>query len=78
MDLLERIPQQMKTLYKKMMAQRLLDRHITKELLYFKESVEQLTRSESCLIINNYLNVLGLAYCFFILFCFFGFLISLP
>uniref|UniRef100_A0A8B9CBR7 Axonemal dynein light chain domain containing 1 n=1 Tax=Anser brachyrhynchus TaxID=132585 RepID=A0A8B9CBR7_9AVES len=57
-DLLERIPQQMKTLYKKMMAQRLLDRHITKELLYFKESVEQLTRSESCLILNNYLNVL--------------------
>ncbi|XP_066857292.1 axonemal dynein light chain domain-containing protein 1 isoform X6 [Anser cygnoides] len=42
-DLLERIPQQMKTLYKKMMAQQLLDRHITKELLYFKESVEQLT-----------------------------------
>ncbi|XP_035189596.1 axonemal dynein light chain domain-containing protein 1 isoform X2 [Oxyura jamaicensis] len=42
-DLLERIPQQMKTLYKKMMAQRLLDRHITEELLYFKESVEQLT-----------------------------------
>ncbi|NWZ22004.1 AXDN1 protein, partial [Asarcornis scutulata] len=42
-DLLERIPQQMKTLYKKMMAQQLLDRHITEELLYFKESVEQLT-----------------------------------
>lgn len=47
MDLLKRIPQQMKTLYKKMMAQRLIDRHITEELLYFKESVEQLTRSES-------------------------------
>eukprot|EP00075_Anas_platyrhynchos_P029488 XP_027318741.1 axonemal dynein light chain domain-containing protein 1 isoform X7 [Anas platyrhynchos] len=42
-DLLKRIPQQMKTLYKKMMAQRLIDRHITEELLYFKESVEQLT-----------------------------------
>uniref|UniRef100_A0A669PSU2 Axonemal dynein light chain domain containing 1 n=1 Tax=Phasianus colchicus TaxID=9054 RepID=A0A669PSU2_PHACC len=41
-DLLERIPQQMKTLYKKMMAQRLVDRHITEELLYFKECVAQL------------------------------------
>ncbi|XP_040984004.1 axonemal dynein light chain domain-containing protein 1 isoform X3 [Aquila chrysaetos chrysaetos] len=40
--LLERIPEQMKTLYKKMMAQRLVDRHITEELLYFKESVGQL------------------------------------
>ncbi|NXS49557.1 AXDN1 protein, partial [Balaeniceps rex] len=43
--LLERIPEQMKTLYKKMMAQRLVDRHITEELLYFKESVGQLARS---------------------------------
>ncbi|KAM9283160.1 axonemal dynein light chain domain-containing protein 1 [Morus bassanus] len=40
--LLERIPEQMKTLYKKMMAQQLVDRHITEELLYFKESVGQL------------------------------------
>ncbi|KAM6128757.1 axonemal dynein light chain domain-containing protein 1 [Phoenicopterus ruber ruber] len=40
--LLERIPEQMKALYKKMMAQRLVDRHITEELLYFKESVGQL------------------------------------
>nr|XP_009489131.1 PREDICTED: axonemal dynein light chain domain-containing protein 1 [Pelecanus crispus] len=40
--LLERIPEQMKTLYKKMMAQRLVDRHITEELLYFKESVGRL------------------------------------
>ncbi|XP_042729840.1 axonemal dynein light chain domain-containing protein 1 [Lagopus leucura] len=41
-DLLERIPQQMKALYKKMMAQQLVDRHITEELLYFKECVAQL------------------------------------
>ncbi|KFQ82705.1 Axonemal dynein light chain domain-containing protein 1, partial [Phaethon lepturus] len=40
--LLERIPEQMKTLYKRMMAQQLVDRHITEELLYFKESVGQL------------------------------------
>ncbi|KFV58692.1 Axonemal dynein light chain domain-containing protein 1, partial [Gavia stellata] len=40
--LLERIPEQMKTLYKKMMAQQLVDRHITEELLCFKESVGQL------------------------------------
>ncbi|XP_049664042.1 axonemal dynein light chain domain-containing protein 1-like isoform X2 [Accipiter gentilis] len=45
--LLERIPEQMKTLCKKMMAQRLVDRHITEELLYFKESVGQLA-SELC------------------------------
>ncbi|KFV80084.1 Axonemal dynein light chain domain-containing protein 1, partial [Struthio camelus australis] len=43
-SLLERIPQQMKTLYKEMMAQRLVDRHIAEELFYFKESVAQLTR----------------------------------
>eukprot|EP00076_Gallus_gallus_P043271 XP_025008809.1 axonemal dynein light chain domain-containing protein 1 [Gallus gallus] len=43
-DLLERIPQQMKTLYRKMMARRLVDRHITEELLYFKECVAQLSR----------------------------------
>ncbi|XP_075364050.1 axonemal dynein light chain domain-containing protein 1 isoform X6 [Mycteria americana] len=41
-SLLERIPEQMKTLYKKMMAQQLVNRHITEELLYFKESVGQL------------------------------------
>ncbi|KFZ50003.1 Axonemal dynein light chain domain-containing protein 1, partial [Antrostomus carolinensis] len=40
--LLERIPEQMKTLYKKMMAQRLVNGHIAEELLYFKESVGQL------------------------------------
>ncbi|KFQ28385.1 Axonemal dynein light chain domain-containing protein 1, partial [Merops nubicus] len=40
--LLERIPEQMKTLNKKMMAQQLVNKHITEELLYFKESVEQL------------------------------------
>ncbi|NWY49612.1 AXDN1 protein, partial [Chionis minor] len=45
--LLERIPEQMKTLCKKMMAQRLVNRHITEELLYFKESVGQLV-SELC------------------------------
>ncbi|NWY05528.1 AXDN1 protein, partial [Nothoprocta ornata] len=43
-SLLERIPHQMKTLYREMMAQRLLDRHITEELFYFKESIAQLTR----------------------------------
>ncbi|XP_074733346.1 axonemal dynein light chain domain-containing protein 1 [Strix uralensis] len=41
-SLLERIPEQMKTLCKQMMAQRLVSRHITEELLYFKETVEQL------------------------------------
>ncbi|NXD87037.1 AXDN1 protein, partial [Halcyon senegalensis] len=40
--LMERIPEQMKTLYKKMMAQQLVNRRITEELLCFKESVEQL------------------------------------
>ncbi|NXN75153.1 AXDN1 protein, partial [Himantopus himantopus] len=45
--LLERIPEQMKSLYKKMMAQRLVNRHIREELLYFKESVGQLA-SELC------------------------------
>ncbi|NWJ04134.1 AXDN1 protein, partial [Crypturellus undulatus] len=42
--LLERIPHQMKIFYREMMAQRLLDRHITEELFYFKESIAQLTR----------------------------------
>ncbi|KAM9280646.1 axonemal dynein light chain domain-containing protein 1 [Cariama cristata] len=32
--LLERIPEQMKTLYKKMMTQRLVDKHITEEAVY--------------------------------------------
>lgn len=63
-DLLERIPQQMKALYKKMMAQQLVDRHITEELLYFKECVAQLARSESFLILKNYLHALSLAYWF--------------
>ncbi|NXG89773.1 AXDN1 protein, partial [Stercorarius parasiticus] len=40
--LMERIPEQMKTLYKNMMAQRVVNRHITEELLYFKESLGQL------------------------------------
>ncbi|KGL78129.1 Axonemal dynein light chain domain-containing protein 1, partial [Tinamus guttatus] len=43
-SLLERIPHQMKTFYREMMAQRLLDRHIIEELFYFKESIAQLTR----------------------------------
>ncbi|NWI13009.1 AXDN1 protein, partial [Crypturellus soui] len=43
-SLLERIPHQMKIFYREMMAQRLLDRHITEELFYFKESIAQLTR----------------------------------
>ncbi|NWX21657.1 AXDN1 protein, partial [Aegotheles bennettii] len=46
-SLLERIPEQMKTLYKKMMAQQLVNRHITEELLCFKDCVEQLA-SELC------------------------------
>ncbi|NXW29834.1 AXDN1 protein, partial [Phaetusa simplex] len=45
--LMERVPEQMKTLYKNMMAQRVVNRHITEELLYFKESVGQLA-SELC------------------------------
>ncbi|XP_074858847.1 axonemal dynein light chain domain-containing protein 1 [Carettochelys insculpta] len=45
--LLDRIPQQMRNLYKEMMAQRVIDRHITEELYRFKESVGQLT-SELC------------------------------
>ncbi|NXP08383.1 AXDN1 protein, partial [Thinocorus orbignyianus] len=42
--LLERIPEQMKLLYKNMMAQRLVNRHITEDLLNFKENVGQLAR----------------------------------
>ncbi|KAM6262680.1 axonemal dynein light chain domain-containing protein 1 [Porphyrio hochstetteri] len=41
-SLLERVPEQMKILYKKMMVQQLVNRHITEELLYFKESVGHL------------------------------------
>ncbi|KAM6124471.1 axonemal dynein light chain domain-containing protein 1 [Pterocles gutturalis] len=41
--LLERLPELMKALYKKMMAQQLVNKHITEELLYFKESVGRLT-----------------------------------
>lgn len=59
---MERIPEQTKTLYNKMMAQRLVDTHITEELLYFKESVGQLARFESCLILRNYLYALGLVH----------------
>uniref|UniRef100_A0A8C2UGE2 Uncharacterized protein n=1 Tax=Coturnix japonica TaxID=93934 RepID=A0A8C2UGE2_COTJA len=62
-DLLERVPQLMKALYKKMMAQQLVDRHITEELLYFKECVAQLARSEPFLILRSYLSALSLAYC---------------
>uniref|UniRef100_A0A8C3ISG7 Uncharacterized protein n=1 Tax=Chrysemys picta bellii TaxID=8478 RepID=A0A8C3ISG7_CHRPI len=46
-NLLDRIPQQMRNLYKEMMAQRVMDRHITEELYNFKESIGQLT-SELC------------------------------
>ncbi|NXJ63856.1 AXDN1 protein, partial [Rostratula benghalensis] len=42
--LLERIPEQMTILYKNMMAQRLVNRHITEDLLNFKENMEQLAR----------------------------------
>ncbi|NWI65000.1 AXDN1 protein, partial [Todus mexicanus] len=42
-DLMERIPEQMKTLYKNMMAQRLVNRRVIEELLCFKESIEQLS-----------------------------------
>ncbi|KAM9542407.1 LOW QUALITY PROTEIN: axonemal dynein light chain domain-containing protein 1 [Guaruba guarouba] len=42
-SLLERNPEQMKALCKKMMSQQLINRHITEELLYFKESVGQLS-----------------------------------
>ncbi|KAH0618261.1 hypothetical protein JD844_017292 [Phrynosoma platyrhinos] len=43
-ELLERIPRQMKNLYKEMMAQRVMDKHITDELFNFKEAIGQLTR----------------------------------
>ncbi|XP_067997754.1 axonemal dynein light chain domain-containing protein 1 [Melanerpes formicivorus] len=45
--LMEWIPEQMKALYKKMMAQQLVNRHITEELLYFKDSMGQCP-SELC------------------------------
>ncbi|XP_066481217.1 axonemal dynein light chain domain-containing protein 1 isoform X2 [Tiliqua scincoides] len=43
-ELLERIPKQMSNLYKEMMAQRVMDKHITDELFKFKEAVGKLTR----------------------------------
>nr|XP_020645446.1 axonemal dynein light chain domain-containing protein 1 [Pogona vitticeps] len=43
-ELLERIPRQMRNLYKEMMAQRVMDKHITDELFNFKEAIGQLTR----------------------------------
>ncbi|NXI57737.1 AXDN1 protein, partial [Chloroceryle aenea] len=55
-SLMERIPEQMKTLYKKMVAQQLVNRHITEELLYFKESIEQLA-SKLCEIREHDLKV---------------------
>ncbi|XP_054836310.1 axonemal dynein light chain domain-containing protein 1 [Eublepharis macularius] len=42
--LLDRIPRQMRNLYKEMMAQRVMDKHITEELFKFKEAVGKLTR----------------------------------
>ncbi|CAN0223039.1 unnamed protein product [Bubo scandiacus] len=50
-SLLEWIPEQMKTLCKQMMAQWLVNRHITEELLCFKETVEQLA---SCTRYENH------------------------
>ncbi|KAM9130230.1 axonemal dynein light chain domain-containing protein 1 [Pangshura tecta] len=55
-NLLDRIPQQMRNLYKEMMAQRVMDRHITEELYNFKESVGQLT-SELCEVREHDLRV---------------------
>ncbi|XP_053100162.1 axonemal dynein light chain domain-containing protein 1 isoform X2 [Hemicordylus capensis] len=43
-ELLNRIPKQMRNLYKEIMAQRVMDKHITDELFNFKEAVGQLTR----------------------------------
>ncbi|XP_029139030.1 axonemal dynein light chain domain-containing protein 1 [Protobothrops mucrosquamatus] len=43
-ELLERIPRQMRNLYKEMMAQRVMDKHITDELFHFKQAIGQLTR----------------------------------
>ncbi|KAG8132866.1 hypothetical protein E2320_010683 [Naja naja] len=43
-ELLERIPRQMRTLYREMMAQRVMDKHITDELFHFKQAIGQLTR----------------------------------
>uniref|UniRef100_A0ACB8F3T5 Uncharacterized protein n=1 Tax=Sphaerodactylus townsendi TaxID=933632 RepID=A0ACB8F3T5_9SAUR len=42
--LMNRIPRQMKDVYKEMVAQRVLDKHITEELFRFKEAVGELTR----------------------------------
>uniref|UniRef100_A0A670Y990 Axonemal dynein light chain domain containing 1 n=1 Tax=Pseudonaja textilis TaxID=8673 RepID=A0A670Y990_PSETE len=43
-ELLERIPRQMRTLFREMMAQRVMDKHITDELFHFKQAIGQLTR----------------------------------
>uniref|UniRef100_A0A670HYU2 Axonemal dynein light chain domain containing 1 n=1 Tax=Podarcis muralis TaxID=64176 RepID=A0A670HYU2_PODMU len=43
-ELLERIPRQMRNLYREMMAQRVMDKHITDELFHFKEAIGKLTR----------------------------------
>ncbi|KAL8178030.1 UNVERIFIED_CONTAM: hypothetical protein K2H54_026115 [Gekko kuhli] len=43
-DILDRIPRQIRNLYREMMAQRVMDKHITEELFRFKEAVGKLTR----------------------------------
>nr|XP_056700677.1 axonemal dynein light chain domain-containing protein 1 [Euleptes europaea] len=43
-ELLDRIPRQMRNVYKEMVAQRILDKHLTEELIRFKEAVGKLTR----------------------------------
>ncbi|XP_059584343.1 axonemal dynein light chain domain-containing protein 1 isoform X4 [Alligator mississippiensis] len=42
-NLLDWIPQQMRNLYEELMAQRVMDKHITEELHNFKESIGRLT-----------------------------------
>lgn len=57
MELLERIPRQMRTLYREMMAQRVMDKHITDELFHFKHAIGQLTRSRSgSLLLFHFVN----------------------
>ncbi|XP_064415612.1 axonemal dynein light chain domain-containing protein 1 [Latimeria chalumnae] len=46
-NLLDRIPRQLKGLHNELMAQRALDRHLTEELVHFKTSVDTLTRQLS-------------------------------
>lgn len=56
-ELLERIPRQMRTLYREMMAQRVMDKHITDELFHFKQAIGQLTRSRSgSLLLFHFVN----------------------